>query len=356
MTPIPAQLFMRRWARLAFVLMLASLSQTAGARMFTDSAGRTVQIPDKVNKVYASGPPAMVLVYVLKPQALAGWPRAPHPEEMPYIAKPYRDLPETGRLTGRGGEANLETIVRMHPDLIIDFGSVTETYKSLADRVQDQTGIPYVLVDGRFENAAAALRLVGQALGVPERGEKLAAYVEQTFKELDGALAQVPEVQRPRTYLARGPDGLETGLKGSINTEIIERAGGRNVADAGGKQTGIVKASMEQVIVADPDTIITWDRNFYADVWNDPLWQGITAVRRGRVYLSPTAPFGWIDRPPSINRIIGLKWLASIFYPDKAKLDLRKTTGEFYKLFYHVDLSDEKLDTLIQWANGRAPQ
>jgi iron complex transport system substrate-binding protein len=193
-------------------------------------------------------------------------------------------------------------------------------------------------------------------LGVPDRGEKLAEYVEQTFHELDAALAKVPEDQRPRTYLARGPDGHETGLKGSINTEIIERAGGRNVADAGTRQTGIVKVSMEQVIVADPDTIITWDRNFYEDVWNDPLWQGIAAVRRGRIYLSPTAPFGWIDRPPSINRIIGLKWLASIFYPDKVKLDLRGTTREFYKLFYHVDLTDEKLDTLIRWANGRAPQ
>lgn len=338
------------------MVALGLLFQPAAARMFTDSAGRTVEIPDTVDKVYASGPPAMVLVYVLKPESLTGWPRAPYPEEMPYIAEPYRDLPETGRLTGRGGEANLETVLDIDPDLIIDFGSVTDTYKSLADRVQTQTGIPYILVDGRFENTAAALRLVGEALGVPARGERLAAYVEQTFEELDQALSQVSENQRPRTYLARGPDGLETGLKGSINTEIIERAGGRNVADAGGAQTGIVKASMEQVIVADPDTIITWDRNFYDDVWNNPLWQAVTAVRRGRVYLSPTAPFGWIDRPPSINRTIGLKWLASIFYPEKVELDLRPTAREFYKLFYHVDLTDEKLDTLIRWANGRAPQ
>ena len=40
------------------------------------------------------------------------------------------------------------------------------------------------------------------------------------------------EAERSRVYLARGPDGMESGLKGSINTEIIERAGGRNVAGA----------------------------------------------------------------------------------------------------------------------------
>ena len=44
---------------------------------------------------------------------------------------------------------------------------------------------------------------------------------------------------------------------------------------------------------------------------------GRGAVREKRVYLSPTAPFGWIDRPPSLNRVIGLKWLAGLFYPEQ---------------------------------------
>ena len=88
------------------------------------------------------------------------------------------------------------------------------------------------------------------------------------------------------------------------------------MAEAAG-QRGLVRASMEQVIVADPEIILTWDRNFFDRVGKDPLWAGVRAVREGRVYLAPTAPFGWIDRPPSLNRVIGLKWLASLFYPDK---------------------------------------
>src|SRR5690606_29228093 len=117
-------------------------------------------------------------------------------------------------------------------------------------------------------------------------------------------------------------DGLETGLKGSINTEIIERAGGRNVADPGDGRRGLVQVSMEQVIAANPDIIVTWDRNFYHQVWTDSLWAGIAAVRDGRVYLSPTAPFGWIDRPPSLNRMMGLEWLSRLFYPDRFPADL----------------------------------
>lgn len=335
--------------------ILALLAAPVQARTVTDSAGRVVEVSDTVTTVFAAGPPASVLVYVLKPEALAGWPRALRPEERAYVAEPYRDLPETGRLTGRGGEANLERVLEIKPDLIVDFGSVRDTYIDLADRVQEQTGIPYLLIDGRFDNTAEALRILGEALGVPERGAALAQDVEARFARLDAVLEAVPEDARPRVYLARGPEGLETGMKGSINTEIIERAGGRNVADDGGASKGLVNASMEQLIVANPDTVVTWDPNFFASVFDDPMWQGIDAVQRGRVYLSPTAPFGWIDRPPSLNRMIGLHWMAGLLYPDRWQGDLSEDTRAFYKLYYHVDLADEDLERLLEWAEGRPP-
>ena len=338
----------------AFVVAFLCLATAADARTITDSAGRVVEVPGEVTRVFAAGPPASILVYALKPEALLGWPRALRNYEKPYIAEPYRELPETGRLTGRGGGANLERVLALNPDLVIDFGSVRDTYIDLANRVQEQTGFPYLLVNGRFEETAASIRLVGEALGVPDRGKALAADVEATFAALEAVLGAVPENERPRVYMARGPDGLETGLKGSINTEIIERAGGRNVADVPGRH-GLVQASPEAVIVSNPDTIVTWDRIFFSRVWRDPLWQGITAVREGRVYLSPTAPFGWIDRPPSVNRMMGLKWLAGLFYPERWSGSLREDTAAFYRLWYHVDLGEAELDRLLEWANGRAP-
>lgn len=334
-----------------FLISAACLAQAATV---TDSGGRTIEVPGRIEKVFAAGPPAAILLYMLAPEKMTGWPNALRQEERPYVAESYRDLPALGRLTGRGGTANLEVVLKANPDLILDFGSVRDTYISLADAVQDQTGIPYILIDGRFDKTPEALRLLGKILGLGDRGENLASYVEKTFADIDEAVAAVAEHERPRVYLARGPDGLETGVRGSINTEIIERAGGINVADAPG-QRGIVRASIEQIIVANPDTIITWDRNFYASVFKDPLWAGIDAVKRGRVYLSPTAPFGWIDRPPSLNRIIGLKWLARTFYPVRFDEDFEQTVREFYKVFYHVELSDTELERLLEWSKGRAP-
>ena len=112
---------MRPFLSLICAIALLSVAGTAQARTVTDSGGRTVEIPDTVSKVFAAGPPASVLVYVLKPETLTGWPRALRDEERDYVAEPYRDLPETGRLTGRGDNANLERVLRTRPDLIVDF-------------------------------------------------------------------------------------------------------------------------------------------------------------------------------------------------------------------------------------------
>lgn len=341
-----------RLLAIGFTLLLATASPTLAERVVTDSAGRAVRLPDRVSRVFAAGPPATVLVYALAPEKLLGWSRAPSEAERAYLAPSARDLPELGRLTGRGDTANLEVVLAARPDLILDFGSTTPTYVSLAERVQAQTGIPYLLIDGRFAATAQTLRLAGEALGVPERAAELATYAETTFADTDRVVAAVPQAERPRVYLARGPDGLETGLTGSINAEILERAGGINVADAGADRQGIAEVALERVLAWDPDTIVTWDGRFAASVRAAPAWSGVAAIRRGRVHLSPGLPFGWIDRPPSLNRLIGLRWLASSFYPDQFDADMRGEARRFYRLFYGVELDEPGLDRLLQGAGG----
>ena len=98
---------------------------------------------------------------------------------------------------------------------------------------------------------------------------------------------------------------------------------GRNVA--GETQGGLANVSIEQVLVWNPDVIVTIDQEFAATVRNDPSWAAVKAVRDNRVHLSPKMPFGWVDFPPSVNRLIGLWWLAKILYPERFPEDLRDT-------------------------------
>ncbi|RDJ15808.1 iron ABC transporter substrate-binding protein [Rhizobium grahamii] len=331
----------------ALLLFLLAFLPLAEARTITDAAGRKVEIPDRIERVMAAGPPASVLAYVLAPEKLAGWVRAPGDAEKAYLLPAVRDLPVFGQLTGKGGTANIEAVLSAKPDLILDVGTVNATYSSLADKVQAQTGIPYVLIDGSFAGSAETLRKVGDILGVSERGETLATYAEAKLADLKQKLAMVPADKRPHVYYGRGAEGLETGLSGSINLEILEAAGATNVAAAAGKG-GLTQVSLEQILGWNPDTILAASGKFAAAVKSDPLWANVEAVKQGRVFVTPSLPFGWFDSPPGINRLIGIAWLEKLLYPDVFTADLSGEVREFYKLFYQVELTDEQLAALIK--------
>jgi iron complex transport system substrate-binding protein len=284
----------------AGLVLVAILTFAAGAaawaqgvtRTVTDSAGRQVEIPARIARVLAAGPPASILLYTLAPEKMIGWVRTPSPTEKAYLQESVRELPEYGRLTGRGGTANLENVLKFQPDLIIDSGSTGGTYVSLANNVQAQTKIPYLLLDGRLEKTPQIYRLLGELLDTKGRAEQLANYAEETLSGLRQRIASIPESERPRVYYGRGINGLETGLAGSINMEVLERVGAINVAAAAGTGS-LSKMSIEQVLAWNPDVILVLDPAFYASVRTDPLWSSVKAVRENRIYMAPNLPYGW---------------------------------------------------------------
>lgn len=331
--------------------LIAGLSATllaprlVRAATVTDAAGRVVPIPDKVARVFPAGPPAAILLYTLAPDLLLGWPRANRAEECVYMLPDICARPEVGRITGRGNTANLETMLALKPDLILDVGSTSATFVSLAARVQDQTGIAYALLDGRFDAIPLTYRTLGELVHRKAEAEALARYADETMMTIKGRVDRIPDSRRPRVYYGRGPRGLETGLGGSINVETIEFLGAKNVA--GERRGGMATVSIEQVLVWNPDVIITIDRDFAASVRSDPVWAQVKAVQAGRVYLSPKMPFGWVDFPPSVNRLIGLWWLAKVLYAEEFPEDLTPKTRDFYTRFYHRTPSDAQIEHVL---------
>ena len=344
----------RRFLIAAAATAAFPFARAQGARTILDAAGRRVAVPERVRRVYAAGPPASILLFAVAPDALLGWTTAFRPAERPFVPERYADLPTLGRLTGRGNTANVEVVLAARPDVIIDYGSVNATFASLADRVQAQTGMPYLLLDGAFDRMPEAFTLIGELLGAEARGAEWARYATTTLAEIQSRVATVAPDRRPRVYYARGPSGLNTGLAGSINVESIERVGAVNVAAELGRG-GLVQVSIEQILGWRPDAIVTIDPNFFAGVRGDPLWQSVPAVRSGRVYLAPGVPFGWIDFPPSINRLIGLRWLAKVLYPEQFPEDLRPAVRVFYTRAYHRTPTDAQLDALLATSERRAP-
>lgn len=317
----------------------------AQGRTVTDSAARLVRVPRNVERVFPAGPPAAILVYTLAPETLIGWPRANRADDLPFLLPGIGDRPDVGRLTGRGNTANLESVIGARADLIVDSGSTRQTYIDLADRVQQQTGIPYALLDGRFAAIPRSYQILGELMARTARARELSQYADDTMRTVTSRIERVPMAQRPRVYYARGPAGLETGLGGSINIEILDFIGLRLVSSD--QPGGLAIVSIEQVLRWDPDVIITIDQSFANTVRSDPLWQGVRAVREGRVYLSPKLPFGWVDFPPGVNRLPGLWWLGKVVFPALFPEDLRQITRDFYRRFYGVSPSDAQVDLVL---------
>ena len=333
----------------ALTWLMPGAARGQARRSFVDSAGRRVELPERVERIYAAGPPASILVFAIAPEKLIGWTTAWREAERPFIARRYADLPTLGRLTGRGNTANIEVVLQAKPDFIIDYGTVSPTLASLADRVQQQTGIPYLLLDGDFDRMTEAILQVGRTANEEKRATELARYAQDTVSDINRRIAKIPRERRPRVYYGRGPQGLNTGLAGSISAEFIEQLGAVNVAAALGRG-GLVQVSIEQVLRWNPDVVITIDSNFHALARSHPLWRELPAIRAGRFHLAPNVPFGWIDFPPSINRLIGLRWLARILYPDVFPEDLRPIVRDFYTRCYHQTPTEAQLDQLLRTA------
>src|SRR6516164_3641560 len=333
-----------RRAFLAGLMAALPGPERARAGTVTDSSGRSLPVPAHVTRVFPAGPAAAILIYTLAPDLLLGWPRANTPQECAFMLADICARPEVGRITGRGNTASLESVLALRPDLIVDVGATAETFVSLAARVQEQTGIPYALLDGRFSALATTYQKLGELVGRSAAAEELADYARRTLAQVTGRIADVAAEARPRVYYARGPRGLVTALGGSINVETIELIA-RNVA--GGTGGGLANVSLEQVLPWNPDVIVTIDAEFAAAVSSDPTWAAVKAVRDNNVHLSPQLPFGWVDFPPGPNRLIGLWWLARLLYPQRFPEDLRTRTREFYARFYHVTPSDAQIEQVL---------
>lgn len=325
-------------------------SNTAHGSTVAATFGR-LPSPASVQSVFAAGAPAGVLVAALAPGKLLGWPMPLSAPARALLGPTSAALPFLGRLAGRGSTVSVETLLQLRPDLILDAGTADATYVSAAQRVSQQTGLPTVLVQGRLAEHAAQLREVGHLLGVPQRAALLAADADLTLALAAKVRASVPMAQRPRVYYGRSPDGLETGLDGSINLEVLDFAGGRNVAAAAGKGS-LTRVSLEQILAWDPEVIVTQEPEFVRRVRSDPLWRSLSAVRNGRVHCAPVLPFGWLDGPPGINRLIGVHWLLAHLHPThpavRAQTALPQAVQHFYRLFYGAELSLAAATRLLQ--------
>lgn len=327
-------------------------------RRITDMAGREVEIPANIEKVYSTSAIGSVLIYTLEPDKLAGWTSELRGSEKIIIATEYHKLPDLGRWKGSSPTGSIEELLKAGPDIIISVGDVSPEYAGDADEIQKQTSIPVIMIDGSLQKTAEAYRFLGDLIGESERAEELATYCDKTLEDITANLDSIEEEKRVRVYYAEGMEGLETEISGTVNSEAFDLAGAKNVAVPATPDVRRMQVSIEQILTWDPEVIIIstdgdTTRSVYNKIKSDRTWASITAVKNNEVYEIPNYPYDWINRPPSVVRLLGVKWLSSLLYPDIIEADIRSDIREFYSLFFNYDISYQEIEDILDTAERK---
>ncbi|MDR3368545.1 ABC transporter substrate-binding protein [Rhodoferax sp.] len=319
------------------------------AREITDMAGRKVVVPDQIRRIYAAQPYTHVLTYMLAPDMLIGHLSIINGPEKRFLRPEVADLPMLGGAPGSGPAVNMETVLAAKPDIVLMKGNAQSDVSRAAEKFT-QIGLPVVFVDlEHIDDYPAGIEFFGRLIGREDKAKQLANHARKVLADVDRAVASIPDDRRVRVYYAESADGLATECDESFHADAIKRAGGVIVHHCLLKtHMGMEKVSLEQIIAYNPEVIVANDPQFEATVSADPRWAGIKAVAERRVWTVPHTPFNWIDRPPSVMRILGVQWLAKRFYPKAYPIDLRSELREFHQLFMGIKLGDEDLDKWLK--------
>jgi iron complex transport system substrate-binding protein len=191
-----------------------------------------------------------------------------------------RTLPKIGGLV----DPNVEIIRSLDPDLVIAFRG---NPLRLVERVR-KLGLPVFVLDiGRtLDDLAPLIERIGRITRSGERAAALAAGLRRRLEAVAAALRGAPA--RPKALVLLYGQGLWTCGGESYVNDLVERAGGVNVAAAMPKKWVLYKR--EAIIRDDPDVIFILARSA-ADfetgrerLAKTPGLAGVRAVKAGRIF------------------------------------------------------------------------
>lgn len=286
-----------------------------------DDVGRAINIPQKVNKVFATNEAGLFLVFALEPEAILGWNRGLSPQLEFAVDHKYHTLPTLGTWDQNFETVNIDLVTKLQPDLIIHYAPVTEGNKQLADQIEKTLATPVILVDSSLKNLPSALQQVSMVLGKEPRGQALATYV-------DNCLNRANQFQELRSNYGQIPVHLVSSQTDGYFDELLTLA-------------GMKEMPLWHNEPPFPDFVLVMPHSV-----TDP-YGVIEKDGHKRIYQIPSFPANWLE-PGSIFSLLGLEWLHSIAYPHEYTVDLPESYRMFMEVFFQVNITPELLNWTLQ--------
>lgn len=327
-------------------------------RIFTDSLGREVELPANITAVAPSGHTANQILLTFSPEKLVCLSQELTEEQLKYIdddgSLGLVDLPITGAAFGAKGDMNKESVAAAAPQVIIDTGEPKDGLAEDLDALQEQMGIPVVFINTPLDGYGDAYRMLGDLLGMEDRGEKLASYCEDAYAETQSVMASIPESERINAAYLLGDAGLNAIAKDSYQSTVVDMCTNNVVVldNPSGSGAGN-EISLEQIAVWDPELIVFGAGSIYDTVGDEAAWAQISAIANDNYYEVPSEPYTWLNNPPTVNQILGLQWFPRLCYPDAFDTSMQDVVTDYYKTFYGYDLTDAEYQELTAKAQAK---
>lgn len=232
---------------------------------------------------------------------------------------------------GTAKEFDLEGCIALEPDLVILPVRLKDQIKTLEDM-----GITVLGVNPESQELLEEMiSMIGKLTGT-ENYKKLLDYYREKGKEIETIVSRLEN--KPTVYLGGNSSFLSTATKNMYQNDLIESAGGINVA-SDIDDSYWVNISYEQLVEYNPEYIIIAPEAVYTkeDVLNDKNLKGITAIEEGNVFVMPSEFEAWDSPVPS--SILGKMWLISILNPKEYPYDrFVDEVYDFYKEFYGFEI------------------
>ena len=209
-------------------------------------------------------------------------------------ADEYSDFPAEAPTTDLSGfTPNVEAIVAYEPDLVVVSYDPGDLVASLA-----AVGVPVLMLDAAvdLDDVMAQLGILGRVTG---NSVTAAGSVAALEARIDAAVATVPALDAPPTYLHVLDETLFTVTSSTFIGSVYALFGLENVADAAdpdGEAFGYPQLSTEYLVEADPDLVFlaSGDAATFAAI---PGLGGLRAVASDRVVtLAPDVSSRWGPR------------------------------------------------------------
>ena len=315
--------------------------------LFTDDAGREVEIPKEINRIVPSAPLAQIILFAIAPEEFVGVAAEWNNTAKGIIDDKYFDLPYFGSLYV-SADLNVEELALAEPQIIIDMGEPKKSIKEDLDNLQNQTNIPAVYISSTLESMPETYRKLGKLLGKEEKGEQLAQFCEKIYNRTTAIMEKVGDNKIDTLYVV-GKDGMNVLARDSYHSELLDMLT-NNVAVVDNplsKGTGN-EVTMEQISLWNPDFVIFAPDSIYDTVKETNSWNKIDAIVNDKFVKVPNVPHNWMSMPPAVQRYLGLIWLTAELYPDYCDYDVKADIMEYYELFYNCKLTDEQYNTITE--------